>query len=613
MLITRIRKGVSYFFNLERRIIVTILLWIFIGWLLFSFIMGGIYYKFINKIEDNRISNIITFFILEKKDIKSDINSNNIEKYKSILNKIRIIFNVDVNIYYYDKARNKYNYFIGTSKEDFFSHYNIKSIITKKLVFRNIRIQSNEYNCFLFPMSSLDKNMNGILEIREDISYYMLIKKKLVKAFTITGVIIFIFLSLFLILIIRKNLSPLSLITREMNKILRGELSDRKFQINYIYNDEIKNLIEGFKKIEEYIKIIIAQAEAIANEELNKDILKKTLPGTIGKSFRRMIERLEKIKELARLLSSGDLTHNIFSNDNPDTISGNLNIMIRNLRGIISNIKSISDEVLFKYSDVKKLFEKIKDINGKQSEEITEIATAIEESNISIQNIHYYVTDIANKSEEAIKVIPVVKGNFNTTKERLSEIKNENLNFLSRIEKLQKEADNINRIISLVNNISNRINLLSVSALTEALKYRSKGRGFIVIADEIKSFSQEITEYTNKIIYITQSFNESVSNLYGYATDTYKIIENNINIISDSLKSIDNIINLINSIANSMMKINESISEQTATSEELTTTIENIVISSQNTYHETVKLRDEFDRFYNLILNLREMIDKFNI
>ncbi len=337
----------------------------------------------------------------------------------------------------------------------------------------------------------------------------------------------------------------------------------------------------------------------------------------------------------------GDLTvkADVFGEDEIGMLSKSFNSMIGSIRNLIEETRSVSEIVVREAEDLKEISRQTSEIAEGVSKAMEGIAEGtVEQSNeldatlgimenlaSSINNIISNVSNVTIISNETKKVgdesLKIVKG---------LEVKTKNSNevmgeITSNIKVLTESIKEIEKVIEMIQGISEETNLLSLNASIEAARAGESGKGFAVVAEEVKKLAEESrksTESISKVIKDVYSKASTTKNLIDTSREVFKeqseavTFANNsfINIINSTEKitgEIGNIESLMNKInhekdktlesTNSIKYITENSSANTeevlAATEEQTASAENLEERSMKLSETVKKLEDSLSIF----------------
>jgi len=199
---------------------------------------------------------------------------------------------------------------------------------------------------------------------------------------------------------------------------------------------------------------------------------------------------------------------------------------------------------------------------------IRDISMAVEESSIAVSNINNYVSDSSQLISETYSISKQAENDFRLTYEtildgarkademtvHLDVMRNSIHSAVSAVGELQKKMDSISQFINDISGIASRTNMLALNASIEAARAGESGRGFTVVADEIRKLAEQSSKTARDIQKITieaqnttysameevQKGNSSVEEGFARITDVMKILGN----VKSSIESVNQKLNL---------------------------------------------------------------------
>lgn len=319
-----------------------------------------------------------------------------------------------------------------------------------------------------------------------------------------------------------------------------------------------------------------------------------------------------KMEEKFNELSHGclNIKLEIRSNDEIGSLSKNFNFFVEKLYSIIEDILELTAEVVTSNKTINQSMDNL--INGEESRYYSSLHEKIEKGivqlNYSISNVLDNVRNQTASSEESLsslEEITVTNENINNNIQRTNKAFSETLIIAEssskemakmsqnmqeiyqstdktneEIEKLKLLSNNIGSIITAINSIAEQTNLLALNAAIEAARAGEAGRGFSVVADEIRKLAEQTNKETDKIEGLITSIQNEVETVKIGANQVKIKVEEGLKLTEISQNNIEKIIqnNAIN--AKEIGQITTSVNEQSIASKEITIAIGSIADSS---------------------------------
>ncbi|GAA0076985.1 methyl-accepting chemotaxis protein [Clostridium sp. CTA-5] len=305
----------------------------------------------------------------------------------------------------------------------------------------------------------------------------------------------------------------------------------------------------------------------------------------IGIYLVRALKPMKKIKNVALSIAKGNLnvSLDVKSEDEIGKISKAMNEMGRNLNDMVINIGNNSEDVLMYSNDLKAQSEQFTS-SAKQvvfkTGEIAEFSEVQYDKTQLIvkkaQNINLEVENIINKLK---KVSLEIESSYSQAQKGENIIKNSTDKIITannsmeaskeKILELDKNINVITNFVEVITNISDQTNLLALNASIEASRAGEAGRGFSVVAEEVRKLADESSKVTKEITGILKAIDLSSKEVFSSIDKTYNELKEGTSTSKEAQKYFENIFTSSNNVKNNTSEVLGSINNYSKETEDI--------------------------------------------
>ncbi len=273
-----------------------------------------------------------------------------------------------------------------------------------------------------------------------------------------------------------------------------GNTGDLEHNIDLTRDDEIGELARTFAKMVTYLKEMAGVSESIAGGDLRVEVKPRSSHDTLGNAFTRMVEGLASLVRSVRDASS-----------QVASASGQVAGASDDSAKIGLQASSAIDEVTSTMHEMSVNVQNMVKSTQVQASSVSETSASIDQMVASIQRVAdtaKVLLDISNRSREEVHA---GIGTMEKATDGLNRINTTITSSGEIIGALGQRADDIGKIIEVIDDLAEQTNLLALNAAIEAARAGEHGLGFAVVADEVRKLAEKSAQSTKEISELIQS------------------------------------------------------------------------------------------------------------
>lgn len=291
-------------------------------------------------------------------------------------------------------------------------------------------------------------------------------------------------------------------------------------------------------------------------------------------------------------MGEGDLTKriDIKSTDEIGTMANSFNNFVSKLSSMVENIKNnsvfvteSSEALNENVTKIEKGAIEINDSITNVKNDIENITNSVEEVSSTMDNIAQvsYVTaegtqEIVTMSEQINDIVVQSEQMALKAKEEMEKTQKVSMNTIELNKKLEMKAEEIEKIVDTIKQITDETNLLALNASIEAARAGEHGKGFSVVAEEIRTLADNNINSTKMISELVSSIQNIITDTINSTIESGENVKQGTAMVEDVHNQLRKIVDKINNINNRIENIASAAEEQSASTEEIASTIESI-------------------------------------
>lgn len=340
------------------------------------------------------------------------------------------------------------------------------------------------------------------------------------------------------------------------------------------------------------------------------------LIGSAWQFSRSLIGPIQRLAKQLTHMADGDLRDeplNISGKDELAQLGQSMDKMTLNLRTVIAQVGKATSRLEGAATQVSRISEKMNQDITEQQSQTQQAATAMEEMSTTSRQVADHAAQATSSTkfaaEEATNGSQIVTQSIGT----IHALANEVIRAGESIESLAAVSNNINTVIDVINEIADQTNLLALNAAIEAARAGEQGRGFAVVADEVRSLATRTERSTREIKDMIKELQTGAGEAVKVMVDGQSQAKASVEHASKAEVTLGSITEAVTRIHEVNIAISQATNDQRFAADELSKNLTTISQISDETSHEAKRTHEANVELRGLAGQLKELVSQFKV
>ncbi|MGB8701644.1 MAG: methyl-accepting chemotaxis protein [Thermosynechococcaceae cyanobacterium] len=437
----------------------------------------------------------------------------------------------------------------------------------------------------------------------------------LLLAITLGTVAMTVLVSLLATYLANRAIRPLEIAAQTVEKLGQGQLDAR---IEVQGEDELAVLGTNINKMAADLEALLEQQKAeterveIARQEARMEADMRAQEQQQAKEFlqKRALELLMEVDPVSR----GDLT--VRANVTPDeigTVADSYNAIIRSLRQIVQQVQGAASSVSTTAEDNESAIKTVAEEAAEQAEAITQALVQIQMVTDTSQGVANRALEAAQQVEQANEAVQAGDLAMNRTVAGISSIRETVSETAKKVKRLGEASQKISKVVNLISSFAAQTNLLALNAAIEAARAGEEGRGFSVVAEEVRALAQQSAAATADIEQLVEEIQAQTNEVVTAMEFGTEQVVAGTELVEESRQKLGQISAVSAKVNLLIQEIAAAANEQTQAASQVSRTMQGVAEIATDTSKQSKEVSSSFGRLLEVAKSLQTSVAQFKV
>ena len=335
----------------------------------------------------------------------------------------------------------------------------------------------------------------------------------------------------------------------------------------------------------------------------------------LGTNARSIILRIRRLLQAFVMQAYGDLTQEVYvgSEDEVAELTKTFNTTNRKLHDMVGRIVHNAESVASSSNQLSLTAKNISSDAKEQKDKTDIVSRAMEQLSVTFHEVSSNTSSASSSANEANDLATKGGEVVVQTISGMNRIADSVRESSATVEALGERSEQIGEIIKVINDIAGQTNLLALNAAIEAARAGEQGRGFAVVADEVRKLAERTTSATNEIGDMIKGIQDDTGKAVESMHTGTREVEDGVKLSSEAGEALEKIVTSVQNVTDMIQQISAAVEEQSSASDDIINSICDVAtITGQNSENAQASSEAILD-LNSMATELHEMVSEFKL